>query len=111
MLEKRIENVEELIQRFVRELEKTIRVEKVFLYGSYARNKVHDYSDIDIAVISPDFEGGTEKDVLILGKAALKICPLIEARAYRPEDLKNLSSTEFFAEIINTGKLIYDKAA
>lgn len=111
MLEKRIENLDELMSRYIRELEKKIRVEKVFVYGSYAHGKVHDYSDVDVAVISPDFEGGTEKDYLILGRAALKIYPLIEAKPYRPEDLENLSPTEFLAEVIRTGKKIYDRAA
>ncbi|OGQ04137.1 MAG: hypothetical protein A2W61_08450 [Deltaproteobacteria bacterium RIFCSPLOWO2_01_44_7] len=111
MLEKRIKDIEGLLQDYIRELEKEIRVEKVFIYGSYAHHKEHDYSDIDVAVVSPDFEGGTERDYLILGRAALKINPLIEAKPYRPTDLDNLSPVEFLSEILRTGKKIYDKAA
>jgi len=111
MLEKRIQNLEGLVQAYVKELQKAIRVEKVFVYGSYAQQKEHDYSDIDVAVISPDFEGGTERDYLILSRAALKIYPLIEAKPYRPEDLENLSPGEFLFEIIQTGKKLYEKAA
>lgn len=111
MLEKRIENLDVTIQQFIQELQKTIRVEKVFLYGSYAHRKEHDYSDIDLAVVSPDFEGGTEKDYLVLGKAALKISPLIEAKPYRPQDMENLSPVEFLTEIIDTGRIVYPKAA
>ncbi|MFH1653452.1 MAG: nucleotidyltransferase domain-containing protein [Pseudomonadota bacterium] len=111
MLEKRAKNLDQLLKLYIKELEKVIRVEKVYLFGSYAAHKERDYSDIDIAVISPDFEGGTEKDYLILGRAALKIYPLIEARPYRPEDIKTLSSLDFLSEILNKGKLIYDKAA
>jgi len=111
MLEKRIKNINVLLHRFVKELEKNIRVEKVFVYGSYAHNRAHDYSDIDVAVVSPDFEGGTERDYLILGRAALKVCPLIEAKPYHPKDLKNLSRADFLAEILRTGKKVYDRAA
>lgn len=111
MLEKRIENLSGLLSLYIMELEKVIRVEKVYLYGSYARNGEHDFSDIDIAVISPDFEGGTERDYLILGRAALKINVLIEAKPYRPSDLGNLSPLEFLYEVVRTGRLIYDKAA
>ncbi|MFH0800125.1 MAG: nucleotidyltransferase domain-containing protein [Pseudomonadota bacterium] len=111
MLEKRIKNLDSILKLYIGELEKHIRVEKVFLYGSYARNAEHDFSDIDVAVISPDFEGGTERDYLILGRAALKVNALIEAKPYRPEDIRNLSPMEFLSEIIRTGKLIHDKAA
>ena len=111
MPEKRIKNVNRLLRRFIRELEKTIRVEKVFVYGSYARRQAHDYSDLDVAVVSADFEGGTERDYLILGRAALKVSPLIEAKPYRPKDLANLSPVDFLAEILRTGKKVYDRAA
>ena len=111
MLEKRVENLTKLLSDFVNELQKEVRVDRVYLYGSYARNSEHDFSDIDVAVISPDFEGGTEHDYLILGKAALKVNPLIEAKPYRPEDLKNLSPAEFLAEVLRTGRIVYDKAA
>ena len=111
MLEKRVKNLEAVLQAFIKELQKTIRVEKVYVYGSYAQQKEHDYSDIDVAVISPDFEGGTERDYLILGHAAIKVCSLIEAKPYRPQDLMNLSPTEFLGMIVKTGKVIFDKAA
>ncbi len=111
MLEKRIENIEIVVLKYIEELQKSVRVNQVYLFGSYAHRKEHDYSDIDLAVVSPDFEGGTERDYLILGKAALKVSPLIEARPYRPEDLKNISPVEFLSEIIDTGKLVYPKAA
>lgn len=111
MLEKRIANLTDVMSRFIGELRKEIRVRKVFLFGSYAANREHDYSDIDVAVISPDFEGGTEKDYLLLGRAVLKVHPLIEARPYRPEDLANLSPVDFLAEIVRTGKVVYEEAA
>ncbi|MDO8312522.1 MAG: nucleotidyltransferase domain-containing protein [Sideroxyarcus sp.] len=111
MLEKRVTNLTKLLDDFIGELQKEVRVEKVYLYGSYAHNSEHDFSDIDVAVISPDFEGGTERDYLILGRAALKVNPLIEAKPYRPEDLINLSPAEFLAEVLRTGRIVYDKAA
>lgn len=111
MLERRIADLTEVTRRFIAELQRDIRVEKVFLFGSYANHCEHDYSDIDIAVISPDFEGGTERDYLILGRAALKVHPLIEARPYRPEDLMNLSPVDFLAEIVRTGLVIHEEAA
>lgn len=34
-----------------------IDVDKIILYGSYAKGTPRDHSDIDIAVISPSFKG------------------------------------------------------
>ena len=53
MVEKKIERI---IQKFVAVLlNKGIRIEQVILYGSYASGNINPYSDIDIAIISPDF--------------------------------------------------------
>lgn len=93
--------------RYIQELEKDIHVEKAILYGSYANGTVHNYSDIDLAIISSDFEGGSERDCWVLGRAAWKINPLIEARPYRPSDLKNIRPGDFLGEIIKTGKIVY----
>jgi len=43
-----------------------IRVEKAFLYGSWAHNKGHDDSDIDVMIISPDFD---KNDIMLKAKA------------------------------------------
>lgn len=46
----------EKINKFVRELRRRkIRVAKVILYGSRVSGKAHEYSDIDVAIVSPDF--------------------------------------------------------
>jgi len=37
--------------------ENNIIIEKILLFGSYALGKPHKYSDIDLAVFSPQFNG------------------------------------------------------
>lgn len=106
MLEKRIRNVKELVRRYRKNLEKKIRIHKIILFGSYARGTPRDYSDIDLAVISPDFHGGTRRDYLILDRTAREINPLIEAFPYSPRDLKKVEEGEFLHEILRTGKVI-----
>ncbi len=55
MVKKRSE-IKKIIERYVRELEGLgIEVSQVILYGSYARGNPEEYSDIDIAVVSPAF--------------------------------------------------------
>jgi predicted nucleotidyltransferase len=84
MVEKRIKNLKEVLMNYRKGLEKKkIRVQQMILFGSYARGTPHDYSDIDIAVILPDFQGGTKKDYLLLDRTAREITPLIEAFPYK----------------------------
>ena len=47
--------VRKIINEFVRALEPDIKVERVILYGSYMRGKAEEWSDIDVAVLSPTF--------------------------------------------------------
>ena len=42
---------------YIESLQKGIHLEKVILYGSYAQGHPHPESDLDLAVISPDFGG------------------------------------------------------
>jgi predicted nucleotidyltransferase len=49
--------VDEVIDWFCRKLEESgIRVTMIVLFGSYAKNRISQHSDIDLAVITPDFE-------------------------------------------------------
>ena len=47
-----------IVEKFKKALEyQGIRVKKIILYGSQATGKAEEHSDIDIVVISDDFEG------------------------------------------------------
>jgi len=105
MVEKRIKNLKKLLNAYRKMLEKKIRVKKLILFGSYAQGTPRDYSDIDVAVISPDFQGGTLEDYLLLGRAAREVTPLIEAFPYTPHDLKKRRPGDFLDEILKTGKV------
>jgi uncharacterized protein len=46
------------ISRFTADLrQRGIRPEHVVLFGSYATDTAHEWSDIDLVVVSPDFTG------------------------------------------------------
>ena len=48
--------IQQAINDFIKELKKNkIKVAKVILFGSRASGRAHEYSDIDLAVVSPDF--------------------------------------------------------
>lgn len=71
--------VRRMITHFVKELKKhRIKVSKVILYGSRVSGKTHEYSDIDIAIVSPDFGKDRYREGARLFEIAYKIDPRIE---------------------------------
>lgn len=58
----------------------------MYLYGSYAKGNPHEWSDIDIAIISPDFPEDNFDETVRLSIIASKIDSRIELKLYRPED-------------------------
>jgi predicted nucleotidyltransferase len=55
-----------------------IRVEKVVLYGSYASGNIHTSSDLDLAIVSPDFGKDRFEEGKKLFQLAWRIDPRIE---------------------------------
>lgn len=104
-------DVEKVIDAFIRELRKRIRVQRVILFGSYARGAPRPWSDIDLAVVSPDFHGGTEEDHALLAEVARRVTPQIEAIPYLPEDFADCDSRSFEADLLHSGKVMFDEAA
>lgn len=55
MVEKRAREAVDSIRRFLKN--HNIKVDKIIVFGSYARGNYTEDSDLDIAIISEDFEG------------------------------------------------------
>lgn len=70
-----------------------VRVTRLLLFGSYARGTPHAGSDIDLAVISPDFGKDFHDERVRLMKLARRASRLIEPHPLRPEDLEDRWST------------------
>lgn len=88
MVKKRRE-IKEIIARYIGELDKLgIEVSQVILYGSYAKGTQREYSDIDVAVISPAF---TKLDIFerqeILSRAHHKFHVPLEPIGLTPKQL------------------------
>lgn len=72
--------IRDIVKRFLDALTaRGIRVEKAMLYGSYVSGKEHTGSDIDIAIISPDFGQNRFEEGKLLMQIAWRIDPRIEA--------------------------------
>ena len=81
-----------------------IRVKKIILYGSYARGEVTRDSDIDLLVVSDDFEGMDlwERQCL-LGRARVGIKRPMEILGLTDEELAAETDGTFVAEEIKKG--------
>jgi predicted nucleotidyltransferase len=58
-----------------------VTYKKVILFGSYARNQAHKWSDIDLALVSDDFNGGSLADIRKISRA-LTMFNIIEPHTY-----------------------------
>jgi uncharacterized protein len=101
--------LESAIRDFRERLERGIRVEAIVLFGSYARGTAHEWSDVDLAVISPDFEG------VPINRRQETIADLTHHRApnlspigYPTSEYRDPGRHSFLREIIRTGRVVYN---
>lgn len=95
-----------IIKRFIDELEKNkIPIREAILFGSYSRGDYHEWSDIDIALVSDAFEGERFHDRNMIRRIKLEISCDLEALPYRPEDFT--SDDPFVQKIIQTGMRVH----
>jgi len=94
-----------IVRKYIRELEKHgFKITEAFLFGSYARGTAHECSDIDIALVSPNFTGDRFKDSLKIIPFRRKIDVRLEPMPFRPKDFKD--DPVMAEEIKQTGKRI-----
>lgn len=51
------EGIKQIVEDYIRKLKKEIPIEKAVLFGSYAKGKQHNDSDVDLAIFSDYFNG------------------------------------------------------
>ena len=98
------------IWRFLDYVREQINVERAILYGSSARGQTHPDSDIDLAVLSPDF---ANLDMLarlrLLLRAAWKAgTDWIEPVGYTVQEFDASQPGTFVEEIKRHGIVVYD---
>ncbi len=80
-----------------------IHLNRVILYGSYAKNKQHDWSDIDVAFVADEFTSIGFEDVGLFAAQLIKYPKLdIQPRTYNTKDF-SIDRDPFVEEILNTG--------
>lgn len=100
--------VNEQIQRYATELQRHLRIERVLLYGSYAYGTPHEGSDIDLAIVSPDFArmGRLERLEFLEGVAWAARTSKIEPVGFTEEELRDAGNTNVLSEIRERGVVI-----
>ena len=77
-----------MVTEFARDVQNEgVRLRKVFLYGSYAKNKQHRQSDIDVALVADEFVNFGYEDwqhfvSLLIRKPYYKIQPKTFSTSY-----------------------------
>lgn len=95
-----------IVAEFAGVISKEMVVSKIILFGSYSTGRQHDYSDIDVAVVSPDFTGDRIEDQLRLMKYRRTVDLRIEPMPFTPGEF--VPTNPFVRNIIETGILVMD---
>ncbi len=98
-------NIEDKIQRFIQLASQDLKLDAVYLFGSHAKGKMHEWSDIDLAIVSPDFSGDHFDDTKSLIPYILKVDTAIEVHPFRSDEFS--ADNPFVQEILDTGVRVY----
>lgn len=83
-----------------------IRADKMILFGSYATGQSREDSDIDIVVISRDFQNKSYWERIdILSNAIYRVLEPIEASAFTPEEWQREDS--IIVDFAKNGVVVY----
>ncbi len=104
-------NLDKKLDYYIKTISKVIKIDKVILFGSFAKGNPHEYSDIDLAVVSPDLDPQKPyfiHNIEVAEKADL-YDPDLQLFAFPREPFEKETGVEgsFIREIKKTGRVIY----
>jgi len=79
------DGIENSIALFLMEVKKKYRIKVAYVYGSHAKGCAGQWSDVDIAIISPDFSDNLYETRLELMRIAVRIDDRLEPRPFKDE--------------------------
>ncbi len=94
-------DVEKRIFRLIHLAAKEMRIESIYLFGSTATGRAHEWSDIDLAIVSPEFTGDSFEDSKKLFPFILQVDTAIEVHPFHPSGFT--ANNPFVKQIIKTG--------
>lgn len=102
MVEEKIDSeIMNSIHKYIEKISQYYEIEAIILFGSYAKGTNNGDSDIDIAIISKDFQDIIEDGAKLIG-LTWKIDTRIEPHPIREIDFRE-KNNPFIQEVIQTG--------
>ncbi|MCK4766441.1 MAG: nucleotidyltransferase domain-containing protein [Candidatus Aminicenantes bacterium] len=100
-------SVLEIIHRFKTDIEKkSIKIDKIILFGSYAKGNYRDESDIDVIIISDDFAPlNYWERIDLLSEVIYEIFEPIEAHSFTWGEWEKDAS--FLVDYAKEGEVVY----
>lgn len=93
--------IQDSVREFLAAVNKERRITAAYLYGSQVRGQAGPWSDIDVAIVSPDFADDLFAAQIDLMMLAAKMDDRIEPRAFTPESFH--VNNPLASEIQSTG--------
>lgn len=107
MAKKITQKVNKAIKDYIEVIKKDIPVSKVILYGSYAKKKAKQTSDIDLAIISEKLGKNHQEEGKYLFRKLWEVEESnIDPVGYSPEDFESQTPSPLLYEIKKYGKEI-----
>lgn len=94
-------DIDSKIHRFINLVSKKITVVQAYVFGSSVREIRHDWSDIDLAIVSSDFSGDRFEDYKLLIPFILEVDRSLEVHPFHPRDFNE--DNPFIKEILTSG--------
>ena len=93
--------IKENILQFLSLVQESRRIQAAYLYGSHVRGTANEWSDIDVAIVSPDFTEDKFTALVSLLRLAAQVDSRIEPVPFAPIDFD--SDNPLVHEIQRTG--------
>lgn len=105
-------HLEQELRRITQILIQEYSPERIILFGSLAQGTVHEWSDIDLAIVKESPKRFIDRigEVLALTRPALGLNVVV----YTPREVNQMEGTRHYFwldEILGKGKVLYDRAA
>jgi len=98
-----IEKVQPEIKKYLQNVEKRIRIKEALLFGSLAEGKTSETSDVDIIVVSTDFEKlDPDERARLLYRASVGFPYDLHVFGMTPDELRDASNLTTIGKVINS---------
>jgi len=96
------------IKIFIKRAKKIFNPQKIILFGSFAKKKANEYSDVDLVLLSDKFKTiPQEKRLDYLYELTKDLYPDFHVFGFTPYEFENASKLTIIEEIKKHGKVIY----